>query len=105
MNSLIVAMTEPFAVCGACSKPRENFYEKEFSATKQQVASPFRRHLAGKLKSQIKNLCLGGAAVLAVIIFIGSNPALYVDPVDGVHALSYEHALTADIREDILGGR
>jgi len=44
-------------------------------------------------------------AVIAVFVFIGSNPTLYGDPIDGVMALSYEHTLTADIQEVILGGR
>ena len=55
------------------------------------------------LKARMWMLC--AVALLSVILFIGTNPTLYGDPVDGVLALSYEHALTADIQQDILGGR
>lgn len=107
MNSLIVAMTG--AVCGmwCVFETTRRIFTKRNSV--QQNSKSHHNSvdtLAGNLEIwKSRTHALGGAAVLAVIIFIGSNPALYGDPVDGVHALSYEHALTADIQEDILGGR
>ncbi|TWU57721.1 hypothetical protein [Rubripirellula reticaptiva] len=50
-------------------------------------------------------LAIFATCSLAAILCIVSNPSLYHDTVDGVMALSNEHRLTADIQEQILGGR
>ena len=58
-----------------------------------------RRKLIARLMLLLFVGCIAG------VIFVGTNPSLYADPVDGVLALSYEHQLTADIQEKLLGGR
>lgn len=107
MNSLVVAATA--AVCGAwyvgkllhqrvkTYRSSQNHKPTEESG----LRSPSANLVA--LSNQVSMLLI--VAVIAVFVFIGSNPTLYGDPIDGVMALSYEHTLTADIQEVILGGR
>ncbi len=43
--------------------------------------------------------------ILAGVTCVATNPTLYVDTLDGILALSYEHRMTADIQEQLFGGR
>lgn len=63
------------------------------------IPAPNRRNLICQLILLVAVGCVAG------LIFVGTNPSLYADPIDGVLALSYEHQLTADIQEKLLGGR
>ena len=107
MNSLVVAATA--AACGSWCllQSFKHRIGKKIPARDSEVPYNDPRGPANAdpeaLNARVWMLC--AAALLAVILFIGTNPTLYGDPVDGVLALSYEHALTADIQEQIIGGR
>ena len=107
MNSLIVAATA--AGCGIWCLFQALRYRtgqsalSQGSVTQQHAPPGFVNLTPEILNTRVWMLITVG--LLAVILFIGTNPALYGDPIDGVLALSYEHALTADLQEDMLGGR
>lgn len=107
MNSLVVAATA--AVCGIwyTVKLLHQHFRNHSSPQKNKTAvgdeiHPLQLDLV-TVSTRVTMLLL--VATIAVFLFIGSNPTLYGDPVDGVMALSYEHTLTADIQEVMLGGR
>ena len=108
MNSLVVAATA--AACGIWCLLQIIKYRigKKTTVRNNEVPHHDLRGITNANPAELLNariLMLSAVALLAVILFIGTNPTLYGDPIDGVLALSYEHALTADIQEDILGGR
>lgn len=107
MNSLVVAATA--TACGT-------WYVARLLQQRFQLHSALRKNkmIAGDetpslsvgfmtVNTQVTMLVM--VAIIAVFFFIGSNPTLYGDPIDGVRALWYEHNLTADIQEVMLGGR
>lgn len=107
MNSLVVAATA--TVCGmGCLVKSVTWRKDQVDAANRKDRShgappnptQRQRNTAGD-----RTWMLIAVATLAATLFIGANPTLYGDPVDGVLALSYEHQLTADIQESMLGGR
>ena len=107
MNSLVVAATA--GVCGTwyvvkLLQQRVIIYsssQNHKTTEKSELQPPSTKLVT--FSNQVSMLLI--VAIIAVILFIGSNPTLYGDPIDGILALSYEHALTADIQEVMLGGR
>ena len=107
MNSLVVAATA--AVCGIWyvvklvqQRVKINRSAENHKTTEDSEFQPLSADVT-TLSNQVSMLLI--VAIIAVFVFIGSNPTLYGDPIDGVMALSYEHTLTADIQEVMLGGR
>ena len=107
MNSLVVAATA--AICGMWyvaklvqQQVKINRSSEKHKTTDDSEAQPISANVAIR-SNQVSMLLF--VAIIAVFVFIGSNPTLYGDPIDGVMALSYEHTLTADIQEIMLGGR
>ena len=107
MNSLVVAATA--ALCGMWyvvklvqQQVKINRSSDSHKTIEGSQSQPTSANVA-TLSNQVSMLLI--VAIIAVIMFIGSNPTLYGDPIDGVMALSYEHTLTADIQEIMLGGR
>ena len=107
MNSLVVAATAAACGMGCLTKSvawRKGQVDAASSKAPTHGAQPPpkepQRNAAGD-----RTWMLIAVAILAATLFIGANPTLYGDPVDGVLALSYEHQLTADIQEVMLGGR
>lgn len=107
MNSLVVAVTA--SACGVwyvlklLQQRFDHDNPPESDKTPQaDIIQPLAES-GPTVSTQVTMLLL--VAIIAVFVFIGSNPTLYGDPIDGVMALSYEHALTADIQEVMLGGR
>jgi hypothetical protein len=67
--------------------------------------SAWRGSNGDRRSDQVVCASLVAARIIAAMICVVSNPTLYVNTVDGILALSYEHRLTADIQERMFGGR
>lgn len=112
MNSLVVAATA--ASCGIWyllqlvrQRVQNSSSAINMSTSRDEIQNRTRNPVTAcpQVMTSTKVTMLLIVAILAIAIFIGSNPTLYGDPIEGVMALSYEHVLTADIQEVMLGGR